>query len=144
MEKIGSTVFCDGLHQSLALGQPGDIGELPNVGLMLDDVRSNCKEKPSSTMIESASRTFEKVRQGAFDNPRREKIGHSHFQIRTRGRRRTAPVGGRVSVCIWVEVRSACATAASARAKMLFDAVTRAAHLLANIASRRMRISPFR
>src|SRR5258708_7804539 len=61
--------FWDGLVQSLALGHPGYVGELPNVDLMLDDVRSNCKEKPFSTLAESASRTFEKARQGAFDNP---------------------------------------------------------------------------
>jgi len=37
--------------------------------LMLNDVRSNCKGKPSSTLAESASLTFERARQGAFSDP---------------------------------------------------------------------------
>jgi hypothetical protein len=59
--------FWDGLVQGL--GHPNRIGQLPNLDLMLDDVRSNCKGKPSSTLAESASLTFERARQGAFSDP---------------------------------------------------------------------------
>ena len=59
--------FWDGLVQGL--GHPNRIGQLPNLDLMLDDVRSNCRTKPSSTLAESASLTFERARQGAFSDP---------------------------------------------------------------------------
>jgi hypothetical protein len=59
--------FWDGLVQGL--GHPNRIGQLPNLDLMLDDVRSNCRGKPSSTLAESASLTFERARQGAFSAP---------------------------------------------------------------------------
>ena len=59
--------FWDGYLQGL--GHPGHIGQLPNLDLMLDDVRSNCRDKPSSTLAESASTTLEKARQGVFSAP---------------------------------------------------------------------------
>jgi hypothetical protein len=59
--------FWDGLVQGL--GDSGQIGQLPNLDLMLDDVRNNCRDKPSSTLAESASHTFERARQGAFSTP---------------------------------------------------------------------------
>ena len=40
----------DGLIQGL--GHSNRIGQLPNLDLMLDDVRSNCRGKPSSTLAE--------------------------------------------------------------------------------------------
>ena len=59
--------FWDGLIQGL--GHSNRIGQLPNLDLMLDDVRSNCRGKPSSTLGESASLTFERARQGALSTP---------------------------------------------------------------------------
>ena len=59
--------FWDGLVQGL--GNTGRVGQLPNLDLMLDDVRSNCRSKPSATLAEAASLTFERARQGAFSAP---------------------------------------------------------------------------
>jgi hypothetical protein len=56
--------FWDGLVQGL--GYANRIGQIPYLDLMWDDVRRNCKDKPSSTLAESASLTFERMRQGAF------------------------------------------------------------------------------
>jgi hypothetical protein len=56
--------FWDGLVHGL--GHPERIGQLPNLHLMLDDVRKNCKDKPLATLATSAALTFERARQGAF------------------------------------------------------------------------------
>ena len=63
--------FWDGLVQGL--GHPSRIGQLPNVDLMFDDVRSNCKNKSTSTLAESAYLAFEKARQGVFSTRPSEK-----------------------------------------------------------------------
>jgi len=56
--------FWDGLVQGL--GYSNRIGQIPDSDLMLDDVRSSCKDKPHLTLAESASHTFERMRQGVF------------------------------------------------------------------------------
>jgi hypothetical protein len=56
--------FWDGLVQGL--GYVNRIGQIPYSDVMLDDVRKTCKDKPSSTLAESAFLTFERMRQGAF------------------------------------------------------------------------------
>jgi len=56
--------FWDGLVQGL--GYSGRVGQIPNSDVMLDDVRSDCKDKPRSTLANAASRTFERMRQGVF------------------------------------------------------------------------------
>ena len=56
--------FWDGLVQGL--GYVNRVGQIPYPDVMLDDVRKTCKDKPSSTLAESAFLTFERMRQGAF------------------------------------------------------------------------------
>jgi len=56
--------FWDGLVQGL--GYVNRIGQIPYPDVMLDDVRKTCKDKPSSTLAESAFLTFERMRQGVF------------------------------------------------------------------------------
>ena len=56
--------FWDGLVQGL--GYVNRVGQIPYSDVMLDDVRKTCKDKPSSTLAESAFLTFERMRQGAF------------------------------------------------------------------------------
>jgi hypothetical protein len=59
--------FWDGLVQGL--GYANRIAQIPNLDLMWEDVRKNCKDKPASTLAESASLTFERMRQGMFYTP---------------------------------------------------------------------------
>jgi hypothetical protein len=56
--------FWDGLVQGL--GYVNRVGQIPYPDVMLDDVRKTCKDRPSSTLAESAFLTFERMRQGAF------------------------------------------------------------------------------
>ena len=56
--------FWDGLVQGL--GYVNRVGQIPYSDAMLDDVRKTCKDKPSSTLAESAFLTFERMRQGMF------------------------------------------------------------------------------
>lgn len=56
--------FWDGIVQGF--GHPDRIGQIPHSDLMLDDVRNTCKDRPLSTLAESAFLAFERMRQGAF------------------------------------------------------------------------------